>query len=1093
MTLFTGTTPLLRAADADGPELQFFESKIRPLLVERCYKCHSAASEKIKGGLLLDSAEGLAKGGDDGPAVVAGHPEQSRLIEAVGYENVDLQMPPKAKLSDEQIKDLTRWVKSGANWPKEATTKPVAVAKIAFDLQQRKAGHWAWQPVKSQTPPAVKNQEWAKTAFDQFILAKLEANGLSPAVRADKRTLIRRAYFDLIGLPPSPQAVEEFLADTSPSAFEKVIDKLLDSPQYGERWARHWLDLVRYAETFGHEFDYPIAHAWQYRDYVIRALNADVPYNQFVTEHIAGDLLDRPRLHPTEGFNESIIGTGFWFFSEQTHAPVDVRQHQADRTDNQIDATGKAFLGLTLGCARCHDHKFDAISQQDVYALWGFAQSTRRQDALLDRQGKIGEMTSKLKALQGDGNKLLSNALPLADAVAKEVAAYLSAARDSSEAAHGLDGGRLKKWKTALTDKLIGQPDHPLYAWGKMSKLASDTAPAVFAQERNRVAAAMAVEAKKADESAAQTVLFKDFHDGNFNGWSVTGWAFGEHPTGASQWDSRLGGLRAVEPGFAHSGLLSPRLKGVLRSPTFTIEREEILYHAAGKGGQIHLVINGYMMDGFSGLLFSGTILKVDNEQLTWHRQAGDIGRYLGHSAYIEIIDDGDGWIGVDEIRFGGKGVATPTARPGKSVMALVADKDVDSIESLAGAYGRLLGEAVGRYREGKADAEQAKWVGWLLEHELLNFGEAGNKGAVEGLATISRAMAGQSAALPEPMRVLAAADGTGIDEHIQIRGNPKTPGAIAPRRFLEAIAGRDQKPITEGSGRLELARRLTDPGNPLFSRVIVNRIWHHLLGVGIVASTDNFGFLGERPTHPELLDFLAGRLVADGWSMKKLIREVMVSSTYQMSSQASDARAEEADPDDKLLHRARLRRLEGEEIRDEILSLSGRLDGTMFGPSVDVFLTSFMEGRGRPSSGPLDGNGRRSVYLSVRRNFLPPMMLAFDTPIPFSCMGRRSISNVPAQALILMNDPFVVQQAHMWAQRALSDSDLSAAQRVDRMYEAAFSRSATARERRCALGFMEKQGAALGIPPERREKDPGLWADLCSALMNTKEFIFLN
>ncbi|HJT76110.1 MAG TPA: DUF1549 domain-containing protein, partial [Gemmataceae bacterium] len=364
-----------RAAEATPDGVEFFEKKVRPVLAEHCYRCHSAQAKKPKGGLLLDSRAALLKGGDNGPALVPGQPEHSRLIDAVRYTDVDLRMPPRGKLPPQAVADLTAWVRSGAPWPAEAGKATVAVVH-AFDLQARKRQHWAWQPVRPQPPPAVRDTAWPRSPVDRFILAKLEAKGLHPAPPADRRTLLRRVCFDLTGLPPKPEQVEAFARDDAPDAYEKVVDRLLASPQYGERWGRHWLDLVRYAETRGHEFDYPIPNAYQYRDYVIRAVSADVPYNQFVTEHIAGDLLDRPRRDPRTGSNESILGTAFWFLGEEVHSPVDVRQDEADRFDNRIDVMSKAFLGLTVACARCHDHKFDAISSRDYYALFGFLESS---------------------------------------------------------------------------------------------------------------------------------------------------------------------------------------------------------------------------------------------------------------------------------------------------------------------------------------------------------------------------------------------------------------------------------------------------------------------------------------------------------------------------------------------------------------------------------------------------------------------------------------------------------------------------------------------------------------------------------------------
>ncbi len=335
------------AAEPTQEQLEFFEREVRPLLAEHCFQCHSRTAKRLEAGLYLDQREGLLKGGDSGPAIQPGQPAESLLIQAVRYES--LKMPPRGRLPDGKIEVLVRWVQMGAPWPREQPT--AASAAGAVDWQQRKARHWSWQPIASVAPPEVRNPAWPSNAIDRFILAKLEDQGLSPAPSADRRTLVRRVYFDLIGLPPNPTQVREFLDDAAPDAYEKLVDRLLQSEHYGEKWARHWMDLVRYAETYGHEFDYPIHHAYRYRDYLIRAFNADVPYDLFMAEHVAGDLLEAPRRHSQEGFNESVIGTGFWFLGEAVHAPTDVRGDEAIRIDNQIDVMSKTFLGLTVACA----------------------------------------------------------------------------------------------------------------------------------------------------------------------------------------------------------------------------------------------------------------------------------------------------------------------------------------------------------------------------------------------------------------------------------------------------------------------------------------------------------------------------------------------------------------------------------------------------------------------------------------------------------------------------------------------------------------------------------------------------------------------
>ncbi len=668
--------PAARAGDADS---QFFESKIRPVLADKCYSCHSETSKKLKGDLKVDSLATLLKGGESGPSIVPGHPEKSRLIEAVGYGNVDLQMPPKAKLPEAQIADLAEWVRRGAPWPGQAagvagspsTGAPTAPAIAAFDLQKRKADHWAWQPVKMPPVPAVTDPNWPLSPIDRFVLAKLEENHLRPAATADRRTLIRRAYFDLVGLPPSPADVEAFVHDAAPDAFERLVDRLLASPQYGERWGRHWLDLVRYAESYGHEFDYPIRNAWRYRDYVIRAFNQDLPYNQFVTEQIAGDLLPHPRFDAGLGTNESIVGTGFWYLGEQVHAPTDVRQHQADRIDNQVDTFGKAFLGLTLGCARCHDHKFDAISQKDVYGLWGFCQSTRLQQAQLDPHGRIAEAGRQIDPLRADGSRAIGSALQRADD-ASTFANGLLAARDVAAgqslelvaAERRINPKSLKRWVAACSDKEISHTTHPMSGWSATAmKSAGKPSPsfdAAVESTRRRLEA----EAAASGAALAATSPLADFRNGSFDDWTTTGEAFGGVPTRAGDWHQTPGGPRVTMPGFAHSGMRSEKMEGVLWSRDFLISPDQdIFYHMAGHHGHARVVVDGYFLIDYHSLLFGGMTFKVDDERPTWLHETGDYHKYDGHRAHIEVMDEGEGWIAVDQVRFGPRGATQSLTR----------------------------------------------------------------------------------------------------------------------------------------------------------------------------------------------------------------------------------------------------------------------------------------------------------------------------------------------------------------------------------------------------------------------------------------------
>ena len=397
------------AARPTAAQLAFFETEVRPVLATHCYECHSANAKRLEAGLRLDSRRGMLRGGDSGPVIEPGSVDESMLIEAVRYEGYE--MPPSGKLPDKAVAALEKWVSMGAPWPDEP--EPEAGAEPpAFNWKDRKEQHWCWQPIRAEQPPAVAATDWPINAIDDFILATLEEKELVPAEDADRRTLARRVFYDLIGLPPTVEQLNAFLKDESEYAFESLVDELLESPHFGEKWARHWLDLVRYGETLGHEFDYPLHHAHRYRDYVIRALNADVPYDQFVHEHVAGDLLDQPRLHPDEQSNESILGTGFWYLGEACHAPTDVRQDEADRVDNQIDVFSKTFLGLTVACARCHDHKFDPIPTKDYYALYGYIQSSRRQEAMLDPHQRIQNARQRLQQLNAERSDVWQQALP---------------------------------------------------------------------------------------------------------------------------------------------------------------------------------------------------------------------------------------------------------------------------------------------------------------------------------------------------------------------------------------------------------------------------------------------------------------------------------------------------------------------------------------------------------------------------------------------------------------------------------------------------------------------------------------------------------
>jgi hypothetical protein len=1026
-------------------QLEFFEKRVRPLLVAHCYECHSAGAKKLQAGLRLDFRDAMIAGGDSGAVIVPGDAEQSLLIQSVRYESYE--MPPAGKLSDEQIGWLVEWVKQGAAWPDEPPPES-AGSTGSFDQQARKQSHWVWQSLRAGgvAPAASVDHVWAPTPaavcppgmmaephdpIDRFIAERLSQAGLKPAPPVDRRGLIRRLHFDLVGLPPAPEVVERFVADTSPDAIERVVDSLLQSPHFGERWGRHWLDLVRYAESRGHEFDHDSVNSHQYRDYVIRGFNADVPYDRWVAEHIAGDLLPDPRINPTTGGNESILGTGFWFLGEWVHSPVDTRKDESDRFDNMIDVMSKTFLGLTVACARCHDHKFDAITTADYYALSGFLQSSDfaqiRFDTLpADRRAaeKLAEIDSRYRQeLAG----VLSVNLPDVTAPRASLAEWLSGTPPLADPSYQERSGRHPlpdEGSVMLVDYAALRTDDFLqngFLFGAAAVRAG--------QLLLSLPAANPAEAKVrlATEPAAMTDPF-------WNGIRSISQGGAEHR-------GRLGGL-------AMAGR-------TLRSPTVRIDNGSIVCRVRGRGHVIACVDSHRLV---LGPLHNETVQAIPASE-TWQWVRLNLSRYVGSELHFEFVPDADASLEVAVVAQG----------PSDAWLATFEQRAAEIAAEVSAVQQRIEDFLQGESQE----ADRARTL-------------------IREWAAARRSLRGE---VPDVSRVaMGMLDGSGVDDRILIRGNASTPGKTVPRRFLSALDGEAPLDVADGSGRLELVARINDPRNPLAHRVIVNRIWHHLMGRGLVPTVDDFGVLGQPPTHPELLDHLAQQFLADGRSIKRLIRRIVLSRTYQMSSQADPA-AVAADPKNELWHHRDPKRLDGESIRDGLLSVSGRLDTTMEGEPIPIHLTTFMDGRGRPGqSGPLDGAGRRSLYVAVRRNFISPFMLAFDTPVPFSTMGRRNVSNVPAQALILMNDPFVIEQAGLWAKRTLNEvppggppaspAEWTSA-RIDRMYRVAFARGPSEAELATALAFLESDSDPAADEQTR-------WTDFAHALINTKEFIFL-
>ncbi len=817
-------------------QLQFFESKVRPLLAANCYKCHG--SLKQNAGMRLDSAAALRTGGDSGPIVVPGKPEESLLIEAINHDG--LKMPPKQKLKPEEIAILTEWVKQGAHFPEAYGSQPVGLS-----VEEARKSYWAFQPIG-------ENVKRGSDEIDRLVLAHLQVKGMGPVERADKRTLIRRATYDLLGLPPTPEEIDAFLADDSPDAFARVVDRLLASPHYGERWGRHWLDLVRYADTAGENSDYPIPQMHKYRNWVIQAFNDDKPYDQFLCEQIAGDLIaekavvrspssvaknnDQEQttnngLRTTDhGLRtDLVIATGYLANARRFGSVVEGYPWHLTIEDT-IDNLGRTVLGLTINCARCHDHKFDPITSEDYYALYGFFQNTR-------------------------------------------------------------------------------------YPWPgiELDKVQRDLAPLV-AQEK-------------------ATAVLKE----------------------RESREKELGGeVKQLE---AEKARLEKALK----------EAESL--------------------------------------------QIGDERAYR-----------------------------------------------VATIQS--------------QLKEVEKALQAARKEKELVHKRPLPF------------ETAYAVADGVSFAVPEGMKQPANA-------RVHLRGDPEKLGPEAPRRFLAVLGGQPLPAEVKGSGRLELARWLTNPDNPLTARVMVNRIWQHPFGKGIVQTPSDFGKQGRPPTHPELLDFLARRFIEDGWSIKRMHRLIMLSETYQRASR-DDQTNLQRDPANDYLWRFNRRRLDAEAIRDTLLMVSGGLDRSPGGGHPFPDQTSWDFTQHKPFKAVYHSN-KRSVYLMTQRIQRHPFLSLFDGPDTNASTAKRVTSTTPLQALYFMNDPFVHEQAKRLAARLASEAS-DEVSRIQRAFVMLYGRPASSEEVTQGRDYLEGVRTKLeqaGVPSERQPS--ASWESYLRALFLSNEFVYLD
>lgn len=1079
---------VLRGEDAG---LTFFESNIRPVLVAECYDCHH--ENKAKGGLALDSRGGWMKGGDSGPAIVPGKPEASLLIRSIRHEDAELKMPAKApKLSDEVIAHFVRWIQMGAPDPRETAQAKSAEKKREWpQVMQERAAWWCFQPLAKPASPAMP----LRGAIDGMIQKRLDAAGLSPAPRANRAVLIRRLHYALTGLPPSPEQVRSFEMDTSADAFEKRVDACIKSAQFGEHWARHWMDVVHYSETHGSESDALIPFAWRYRDYLIRAFNADVPYDQLVREHVAGDLIANPRHNHELHINESAIGTAFWRFVEFYHTPVDVKREEVAVIDGQIDTFGKTFQALTLSCARCHDHKFDPIGNADFYALYGILASTRTAMTIIDDEAPFVRPNEAIKTIKEKLRPALAGQWRLEtqgwpDAIRdaglwlrSQSIPPLSGKPDPSKEKEIEAGLPRDPWKRVLF-QAARKKDHALAPLAALAQCPDGDFPTLWTRMRA---------SQLNQEPGNDAINFADFRDGTLAGWRPSGAGLpkqGEARAGTPAIATAgLSSARAILERGYHSDVISDRHAGGLRSPDFIIEKEVISVLArGGMKARLRLVIENFQGDS---VLFSNVNPDLESASLRWYRMSMKP-QWMGRRAYLELLTrddkpnvnniketeslsrgDGRSGFGIARVLFHSAGtrLSHPPVLP-----AGFWERNPASFGEAAAVLTAEIDIAIQRWKNNECADADARLLSTLIESSVLDLPAAKDGSVAKGVAEYRKA----EAEIPIAQRAPGVTDGlSGHDSALFSRGDHTKPETLVPRRFLEVLHSKADSYAGRASGRLALAEELVGPGNPLTARVMANRVWHWLLGRGLVSTVDNFGRMGAEPTHPDLLDHLAREFISHGWSMKYLIREIVLSDTWQRSSLPPPL-ANETDPGNQLWSHANLRRLEAEAIRDTLLAVAGNLKIESYGPSVRTYYKTAVDSDKQPPAGPLDGGGRRSLYLEVRRNFPSGFLLAFDFPKPVATTGRRSETNVPAQSLALMNDPFVKWEARLWAERICQRTP-EPAQRIVRMYEEAFGRSPSAVE-------IERALAMTGPTHD----DIMRWAGLAHALMNMKELIYL-
>jgi hypothetical protein len=1011
-----------------------FSSKIELLLKQRCFECHSH-EKKIKGGLALDSKSGWEKGGESGPAIVPGKPEASLLIQAVSHVEKDIKMPPKKMLPASEIALLTEWVRQGAPDPRVVAQSTALAADDAWEVEfQKRLDWWSLKPMRREEPPVVKDAAWSKEPVDRFVRAALDAAKLTPAPSAEPEVLRRRLSFVLTGLPP--------VSHESHSSYESYVDSLLQSPHFGEHFARHWMDVVRYTDTYGYEWDNPAKGSHEYRDYLIRAFSDDIGFDQLLREHLAGDLLPKPRIHAKAQTNESLIGPMFYHLGEHRHGSSLMFNgiHQ-EMVNNKIDAFSKAFLATTVACARCHDHKLEAVSQRDYYALAAMFTTPRWTSRVVDATDKNDAAITKLKELR--------------NAIRQELTMLWGRPFEPS---------KHQTWASAHKDALKGIGT-PLATPADLPKLA-DT------WRKNRAAAQKA------------NLVFKP---ASLEKWVFEGDGFTHGQTDDATPLIALEGENVVArllPSGWHSHALSSKLPGSLRMPPqHLVPGKFVSLNLAGGEFGGHLVVDDHAFQNETIAFytnaepqwksFADAELKNGAQQVTVEFCTSALNpNFPPRTGLAKGLKNNDfghdkrSWLSITGI-VTHDAAGTPQDELDAFTDLYEANAANDPWESIAAWFNA----AVHRWCTKNTKPGDGDLLNWLLANGMLpNKADPGSKLAqlvadyrhVESNISFSRTVNSMDERDVMPAKY-----------PLNVRGNVDTPGELVEPASLKMLTS------DRITSRLDLAESMLHPEHPLTARVYVNRVWQWIFGTGLVATPDDFGRLGDKPSYPDLLDWLAREFIREGWSTKKLVRRLVMSQTFRQSSIVTDA-ARERDPANRLLHHYPTRRLEAEAIRDSLLAVSGRLDPKLYGRPILPYRTA-EDDKKRLFTGPLDGHGRRSIYLQMSIMDPPKFLTGFNLPDLKLPTGRRDVTNVPLQALIMLNDPFVNAMAKHWAGELMKQKITNSKERIRSMFVRAFGRQPREAELPRWVSALSDFGGDT----------PDAWERLAHTFFNAKEFIY--